>query len=199
MGESHFGDAVLYESKSYSSKFIRPFIGSPYAHCALRTGRETAESIEWPSKILVHDLKDPLDEYISYKIYRPKDITPLQREGLKILNNEVGREYDINLILKLASRKILMRHPSVEDLAKENLFTCSSRMAMLYEMVGIKVLPETHFSQIVPPHFMESDNFEFVSDWSRGKKPTISRLKKILNTLPFCKSHPQIVLKRRSK
>lgn len=187
MSESYFGDAVIYGGMAKSSKVIRIFTKSTFTHCALRIDEDTAESIDWPPKVLIHDLNDPKEEYLRYEIYRPRGITALQREALEILNENIAREYDVGLILKLASRHILKKGYSVEDLAKENLFVCSSRMAMLYEMVGIEVLPKVHFSQIEPQHFGESPNFVKIADWVReknGSEPSESRLEKIKSILP---------------
>jgi hypothetical protein len=55
-------------------------------------------------------------------------------------------------------------------MGEKNLFTCSSRIAMIYGMAGIEIIPRIHFSQIEPHHFAESENFEFSRKWMKELK-----------------------------
>ncbi len=111
MSKNFWGDLVLYETNTKFATWIGWFTGSVYNHCAIRVSEDMAESpdlIEWVQKndFLRHNLKEPEDYVMRYKILRHKEITDKKRESMMDFYQKVGKEYDMAKIIKLAKMRL---------------------------------------------------------------------------------------------
>jgi len=167
MPDGYFGGVVLCHGISYQSRAIRLFTRSPFAHCGLRISETEFESMEWPNKILKYSLENPPEQYLEYIIQEPIEISASQRLALQILNEQIPKDYDVSLILRLAKRHLLKKKPDLTDISKKDVYACSYRHALLFEMIGIEVIQGVHPSQIEPQHFLESKNFRTIRKWKR--------------------------------
>jgi hypothetical protein len=196
MPNDFVGDVVVYYGTSGWAWTLRRFTRDSFTHVALRLEEELAESIEWKGGVMIHDLKSPREEYISYEIYTPIGISPLQREAIQYLNEIVPKEYDSRLIAKLAPRYAVKKF-DMTDLSTPGKFSCSSRTGMIHEMVGIKVIENLHFSQLAPHHYRLSEKFERTRVWVRELKTSSDiRLEGVNDILPSCIIPPQQELKK---
>lgn len=66
---------------------------------------------------LKHNLKEPEEYVISYKILRHEDVTPEKREKMKVFYQRVAKEYDLLRIVRLA--RIHLSRKNREDLDKD--------------------------------------------------------------------------------
>lgn len=121
-GENFFGDVVVYETNTIYGTLVGWFTRSVFNHCALRTseyGAESSDLTEWFSEknFLKHNLKEPEEYVISYKILRHVDATPEKREKMKEFYQQVAKEYDLLRILRLA--KIHLGRRAKRDLSRD--------------------------------------------------------------------------------
>ena len=160
-----FGDVVIYKGNCLESKILKPFIGE-FTHSALRLNRGTAQSLDiWG--IMKHDLNKPDDCYNEYIILRHKEIVQRTQKDLSRLNRKTNSNYDLQLIFQIALKKILGNQPDRKNMYHPGKSHCSSRIAHMYEIVGLEINPYIHFSQIEPKHFLDSLKFKVIEEWKK--------------------------------
>ena len=157
-----FGDVVIYEGNDLEDKVIKYFT-KDFTHAAIRTSRKDAHSIRY-GKEKHHDLIHPRDGYNRYLILEHKNMISIRRKWLKQLHEIVNKDYDLELIFKLGLRKLFRIEPNEKDLSIKRKFTCSSRIAYLYNRIKLPISDDIHWSQIEPRHFYESPYFEVVKE-----------------------------------
>ncbi len=164
----NYGDIVLYEGNDLDSKVIQFFTGSKYIHSALRVHRNTAVSVSRKGRV-VHDLLEPKEGYTGYIILEPKEITHEQKRYIRRYESRLPNDYDWTNIWKLAFRHTFDIEPDKEDISNGGKFTCSSRMAYLYHLVGFPIVDGVNYSQIIPSDFL-NDKFEVTRKWKKKNK-----------------------------
>ena len=136
-----FGDVVLFKGNDIESRTIIPFLekrgDSPPNWC---------------------------DEFV---ILEHKEITPSKRRGLRKLNKILPKNYDRLLILKLGFNSFLPQYSKLDDLSTENAYTCTSRIALMYNLLEMSIMEGVNCSQINPEHFIDGKNFEVIKEWKK--------------------------------
>ena len=167
-----YGDVVLFKGNDKESRIIEFFLQkmgdstSPYVHSALRTRRHRAESIGFRG-YQVYNLNHPPEWCDEFVILRHKDMTSSKRRELRKLNRICSRNYDWGLILKLGFNSFIPQNSISDDLSTENEYTCTSRIALMYNLLKMSVIEGVHYSQINPEHFIDGGNFEVMNEWKR--------------------------------
>lgn len=167
-----FGDVVLFKGHDRESRLIEFFLQKigdsppPYVHSALRTRRHRAESIGLRG-YQVYNLKHPPEWCDEFVILRHKDMTSSKRKELRKLNRIFSRNYDWGLILKLGANYVIPQNSISDDLSTENEYTCTSRIALMHNLLKMSVIEGVHISQITPEHFMDGGHFDIVKEWKR--------------------------------
>lgn len=167
-----FGDVVLFKGNDIESRTIIPFLEKrgdsppPYVHSALRTRRHRAESIGLRGYKVIK-LKSPPNWCDEFVILEHKEITPSKRRGLRKLNKILPKNYDRLLILKLGFNSFLPQYSKLDDLSTENAYTCTSRIALMYNLLEMSIMEGVNCSQINPEHFIDGKNFEVIKEWKK--------------------------------
>ena len=163
--ENVCGDIVLMEGHSLEARIINHFTPQPL-HAAVRTGINTAEGLQVYG-MLKHDLSSPQEEYTRYLILEHTQMTPIKRMTLERLHKELSTDYDILLIFELALKKFMGHEPDIRDMSHKDKYTCDSRIAAMYEGIGIYINHDIHSSQIESHHFLENPEFKVIYEWKR--------------------------------
>jgi len=163
--ELYAGDAVFFHGTSIFARSIEKYTEVPYTHGGLRIEKNFSTSLEfngfWKGgSFILHDLNNLQEEYVRHIIRIPKGISSLQRQAIKILNEEVPKKYDVRLLLKLRKRYGAKKTPNLDDLSREGEFSCLSRMRTIYSMIGFTFCPRVHISQTAAIHYLEAEEFE---------------------------------------
>ena len=137
-----------------------------YTHAALRLERNIAEGLRLNGTQVI-DLQNPSKCYDSFVILRHRKIAPDKRRKIKVLDRALEKNYGMDLIYKLAWRYLTGKKPNRENLSFKNEYTCSSRIALMYDLLRMDVLKGVDYSQVIPQHFIEGENFEITDEWSR--------------------------------
>ncbi len=99
--DPHFGDLILYWGRSFEAWVLKQATGSWISHCAIRTGENTAKSIDALKGLMDHDLNNPREIYYAYAILEHIGATPEKRERMMRVYNALGKQYDFSRVLKL--------------------------------------------------------------------------------------------------
>ena len=156
------GDILLVEGRRRVSFVIQKVTSSPWSHVTLYVGKGQVIEAEDHGVIL-----SPLTKYAAHNIRLcvPRYATESDRERVVEMTREsLGRSYDLtNVRNLLASYFASQREPGVFlGNLEECQEMCSGLIARAYEAVGHPVLPNRHFSQIVPRDFDLSPSFDIV-------------------------------------
>lgn len=128
----------------------------------------------------IDDLRQ--SKYKSHLILKHKEIETYHREKLKDLHEHIGIEYNIRLLLRFGLAHILSLNRT-KDISngKTDKSVCSTRIAKIYSLAGLKVHPDYHYSQIEPHHFL---NFFFeIVGYSPAQKDNINSILAGINKL----------------
>lgn len=160
-----FGDVVVYLGNNLESKILKPFTGD-FTHSALRLNRNTAQSLDLCGK-MKHNLNTPRDCYNQYIILRHKKMDQKKQRDLSRLNRKTNSNYDLQLIFQIGLKKLFGNQPDKQNMYHPGKSHCGSRIAHMYEIVGLETNPYIHFSQTEPIHFLNSPNFKIIGEWKR--------------------------------
>lgn len=164
--EKYFGDVVVFESNSLEARLVTFFTGSDYNHSALRTEEYYAKNITKQGMVEC-DLRKPDERYSSYLILEHNEITDLKRNQLMEWDKRVNNEFSKQSILVLGLRHVLRKEENNDKVTGFGKLNCSSRIALLYELVNLPILDYIHHTQIEPHNFLESPYFKLVDSWRR--------------------------------
>lgn len=164
-----YGDVVLYKSNTLESRLFRLFTHNIFTHSALRTSETTARGLAKKGELL-YSLNEPFERHSIYTILRHKDITEEQRKLMEEISKTLPEMYSTKIIIRLGLGHLfdLDRTKSLDYPG----FTCSSRIAYLYQAVGLEI-GEIHYSQYEPQDFL-NENFEIEKVWKRNKDFSIN-------------------------
>jgi hypothetical protein len=159
-----YGDVVILSGNDLESKVLKLFTNK-WTHAALRLDKNWAYGINITNKRYIH-LTKIQDCYSEYVILRHKRIDEHTKDLLKDLNRTVSKEYSYNALFKLMIRKIKGKEPDWEYI---DGLVCSSRIAKMYSLAGLKINDNINPSQIEPIHFIKSTYFNKISEWKKNK------------------------------
>lgn len=161
---SDFGNIVLYEGNSLDSKVIRYFTRNPVTHAALQINKKFAIGYAKTGR-LRHNLITPEDYYDSYYIIEHLGMDKMYRKLIRKENRLTPMRF---------SRMTLVRNAIYDKTGKRiksnnsTNFTCSSRIAYMYDRVGLPVVDGFHYSEIQPHDFLRSKHFKVVDIWRKN-------------------------------
>lgn len=164
--EESFGDVIVFESNSLEAKLISLFTGNNYNHSALKTEGDYAKNITKQGMIEC-DLRKPDKRYGSYLILEHDEITDVKRNQLMEWDKRVNNECSKQSILVMGLRHVLRKKKNDYKVIGFGKLNCSSRIALLYELVNLPILDYIHHTQIEPHDFLESPYFKLVDSWRR--------------------------------
>jgi hypothetical protein len=167
MGRSTFGDVIVWEGDDLFSKMINYFTDSNSSHVGLRTKRNILSSVGRDGRFEM-SLLEPDPEVLNYTILRHKDMDSDKRWRLRLLDKKLPNTYDRGLVRQLGIRHLLNLENDMRDISNTNKYICSTRIAFMYNEVGLSVYDGVHWSQTEPHHFTKSPYFERVKYWEKS-------------------------------
>lgn len=156
------GDVLLIEGRRRISFVVQKITSSPWSHVTLYIGKGQIIEAEDHGVVL-----SPLMKYAEHNIRLcvARGVDPAARElVVEHAKESLGRSYDVanirNLLLSyLASQRNQRVFLGNLEECQE---MCSGLIARAFEAVGHPVIPNRHYSQIVPRDFDLSPNFDIV-------------------------------------
>ena len=153
------GDVILFHTKSFINWAIRTITQSYWGHAAMYIGDGFyIESIA--SGVYINDVSALEDADI--RIYRHENMTSEKAEAVvRTIRSKSKHGYDfwaiLHLLKLLVGRK---RYRNDAPVGIENKFICSELIAAAYEELGLMVIDDLSYDEIIPADFDLSPNFK---------------------------------------
>ena len=156
------GDVILFHGKSFVNWAVRTITQSYWGHAAMYIGNGLyIESIA--AGVYINDLKSLKDaNIIVYRHVKMND--KVAQKIVESVRDKSKSGYDFWAIWHLFKLLITgKRRKNNEKVGVENRYICSELIAAAYGEMGLTVIDEFDYDEIVPADFDLSNNFKRIN------------------------------------
>lgn len=153
------GDILLHKGKRWTSRIIAKVTGSPYTHVAIVFDTNRVLEIDINKELSLYQI----DSTLRYEVYRKRGGLTKQ-EKIKLKRRMTNRQLEMKGYdwLKLISLGFLAIFKKPFFMDTKNKVICSEIVDMLYNEIGIDLVPGAIVGHVTPEDIAKSPNIEYL-------------------------------------